>query len=87
MGGGDLVASIAAGSGMLLLTAAVWLSGHTSDPDFGLAYSWRHVATWLYSPLWIMVFVSIRRTMALAESDAAGGRENLALSGRAPQQV
>ena len=28
-------------SGIVLLTAAAWLSGHTSAPEFGLAYTWR----------------------------------------------
>ena len=72
VGGGDLVATIAAGSGMLLLTAGVWLSGQVSAPDFGLADTWRHVVTLLYLPLGVMGFVSSRRIMALAKSDAAG---------------
>ena len=87
VGGGDLVATIAGVSGMLLLTAAVWLSGHTSAPEFGLAYTWRHVGTLLYLPLGVMGFVSSRRAMALAESDAASDRQDVALSGQAPQQV
>ena len=69
------------------LVAREWLSGHTSAPEFGLAYTWRHVGTLLYLPLGVMGIVSSRRAMALAESDAAGGREDVALSGRAPQQV
>ena len=73
VGGGDLVATIAAVSGLALLIAAVWLSGQMSVPDFGLAYTWRHVGTLLYLPLGVMGFVSSRRSMALAESDAAGG--------------
>ena len=75
VGGGDGIAGALRWLGVSLLIAADWVFGSMDVAGIDVGERWASVIVLVFSPVWLLAFVSNRRIVALAKSAAAEGSE------------